>query len=133
MGEKVDQRGLGWVGLPVIATVAGLLCRELTLQNGYLPPVKKIPRKRAPGRVHLLDDERRCLAEAQLASRTGLHLMACSSSRIRSMLKRFSPAISLRGKEVKRVNFLSGSYSKPVAARNSFALSGPLRSARAIW
>jgi hypothetical protein len=29
-------RGLDWAGLPVIATVAQLLCRELTLQNEYL-------------------------------------------------------------------------------------------------
>jgi len=31
--ENGVERGLDWVGLPVIATVARLLCRELTLQN----------------------------------------------------------------------------------------------------
>jgi hypothetical protein len=31
--EKVVGRGPNWAGLPVIATVARLLCRELTLQN----------------------------------------------------------------------------------------------------
>jgi hypothetical protein len=28
--EKTDERGPDWMGLPVIATVARLLCRELT-------------------------------------------------------------------------------------------------------
>ena len=35
MGEVVE-RGSDWAGLPLIATVARLLCRELTLQNEYL-------------------------------------------------------------------------------------------------
>ncbi len=34
--ENAVERGLDWAGLPVIATVARLLCRELTLQNEYL-------------------------------------------------------------------------------------------------
>ena len=34
--EKAVERRPDWVGLPVIATVARLLCRELTLQNEYL-------------------------------------------------------------------------------------------------
>jgi len=34
--ERDAERGVDWVHLPVIATVARLLCRELTLQNEYL-------------------------------------------------------------------------------------------------
>ena len=34
--EKAVEQGLDWAGLPVSATVARLLCRELTLQNEYL-------------------------------------------------------------------------------------------------
>jgi len=34
--ETDAERGLDWVALPVIATVARLLCRELTPQNEYL-------------------------------------------------------------------------------------------------
>jgi len=34
--ERAVERGPDWVGVPVIATVARLLCRELTLQNEYL-------------------------------------------------------------------------------------------------
>ena len=34
--EKAVERGLDWAGLPVIATGARLLCRELTLRNEYL-------------------------------------------------------------------------------------------------
>jgi len=30
------SRRFSWAGLPLIATVARLLCRELTLQNEYL-------------------------------------------------------------------------------------------------
>ena len=30
------SRRCDWAGLPVIATVARLLCRELTLENEYL-------------------------------------------------------------------------------------------------
>jgi hypothetical protein len=31
--ERDAERGVDWVHLPVIATVARLLCREVTLQN----------------------------------------------------------------------------------------------------
>jgi hypothetical protein len=34
MGGGVE-RGLDWAGLPVIASVARLLCRELTLQGEH--------------------------------------------------------------------------------------------------
>ena len=33
--NKATKAGFNWVGLPVIATVAQLPCRELTLQNEY--------------------------------------------------------------------------------------------------
>jgi hypothetical protein len=41
MGKDADL-GLDWARLPAIATVARLLCRELTLQNGYLRLVNRI-------------------------------------------------------------------------------------------
>jgi hypothetical protein len=34
--QEGSGRGFDWAGLPVIATLARLLCRELTLQNEYL-------------------------------------------------------------------------------------------------
>jgi hypothetical protein len=37
--ENAVERGPDWAGMPVIATVARLLCRELTLQNEYLRDV----------------------------------------------------------------------------------------------
>ena len=40
-----------WLGLPVIATVARLLCRELTLQNVYLLVEDKILKSRVQGRI----------------------------------------------------------------------------------
>jgi putative transposase len=65
--EKAVGRGLDWAGLPVIATVARLLCRELTLQNEYLRLENRILKEKVPGRIRFTDEERRSLAEAALA------------------------------------------------------------------
>jgi putative transposase len=65
--EKAVERGLDWTGLPVIATVARLLCRELTLQNEYLHLENRILKEKVPGRIRFTDEERRSLAEAALA------------------------------------------------------------------
>jgi hypothetical protein len=56
-----------WLSLPVIATIARLLCRELTLQNEYLRLENKILKSRLPGRIQFTDDERRSLVDAALA------------------------------------------------------------------
>ena len=55
------------MGLPVIATVARLLCRELTLQNEYLRLENRILKEKVPGRIHFTDEERRSLIAAALA------------------------------------------------------------------
>ena len=34
--QKDRNRQFNWAGLPLIATIVRLLCRELTLQNEYL-------------------------------------------------------------------------------------------------
>ena len=62
-------RGLYWAGLPMIATVARLLCREVTLENAYLREENRILKDKAreKGRLRFTDDERRCLVEAALA------------------------------------------------------------------
>jgi hypothetical protein len=65
--EKTVERGLDWTGLPVIATVARLLCRELTLQNEYLRLENRVLKERVPGRIQFTDEERRSLMEAALA------------------------------------------------------------------
>jgi transposase len=65
--EKAVERGLDWAGLPVIATVARLLCRELTLQNEYLRLENRMLKERIPGRIRFTDEERRSLVEAALA------------------------------------------------------------------
>ena len=62
--EKAVGRGLDWAGLPVIATVARLLCRELTLQNEYLRLENRILKEKIPGRLRFTDEERRSLTEA---------------------------------------------------------------------
>ncbi len=68
MDEKtVSEVPARWLGLPVIATVARILCRELTLQNEYLRLENKILRSKIRGRVRFTDDERRSLASAALA------------------------------------------------------------------
>ena len=65
--EEPVARGLDWAGLPVIATVARLLCRELTLENEYLRLENRILKEKVPGRIRFSDEERRSLAEADLA------------------------------------------------------------------
>ena len=49
---------VNWLGLPVVATVARLLCRELTLQNEYLRVENKVLRSKLPGRIRSTDVER---------------------------------------------------------------------------
>jgi putative transposase len=65
--ERDAERGVDWVHLPVIATVARLLCRELTLQNEYLLLENRTLKSKIPGRLRFADEERRCLTEAALA------------------------------------------------------------------
>ena len=66
MRKNTDQR-LNWAGLPLIATIARLLCRELTLQNEYLRQENKILRSKIKGRIRFDDEERRSLVDAALA------------------------------------------------------------------
>ena len=65
--QKGSERGFEWAGLPVIATVARLLCRELTLQNEYLLLENRTLKSKIPGRIRFIDEERRSLVEAALA------------------------------------------------------------------
>jgi len=65
--EGEAQQGVDWVHLPVIATVARLLCRELTLQNEYLLLENRTLKSKIPGQLRFTDEERRSLAEAALA------------------------------------------------------------------
>jgi putative transposase len=65
--ENAAERGLDWAGLPVIATVARLLCRELTLQNEYLRVENRLLKEKMSGRLRFTDEERRSLMEAALA------------------------------------------------------------------
>jgi len=66
MGRDAE-RGVDWVHLPVIATMARLLCRELTLQNGYLLLESRTFKSKIPGRLRFTDEERRSLTETALA------------------------------------------------------------------
>jgi len=65
--EEAVERGPDWTGLPVIATVARLLCRELTLQNEYLRLENRILKEKVSGRIRFTDEDRRSLADAALA------------------------------------------------------------------
>jgi putative transposase len=65
--EMPSDQPARWLGLPVIATAARLLCRELTLQNEYLQLENKILKSKVYGRIQLNDDERRSLVYAALA------------------------------------------------------------------
>jgi len=63
------RNGIDWMGLPVIAVVARLLCRELTLENEYLRLENRIVKEKAQakGRLRFTDEQRRSLTEAALA------------------------------------------------------------------
>jgi hypothetical protein len=61
------SRRFNWAGLPLIATVARLLCRELTLQNEYLRAENRILKSKVKGRLCFTDEERRSLVAAALA------------------------------------------------------------------
>ncbi len=65
--EKPSTQPAKWLGLPVVATIARLLCRELILQNEYLRLENKILRSKIEGRIPFTDDERRSLVDAALA------------------------------------------------------------------
>ena len=84
--ENSVERGPDWVGIPVIATVARLLCRELTLQNEYLRLENRILKEKVPGRIHFTDEERRSLVQGALALGRSLmkDVVNISSSRRRS-------------------------------------------------
>ena len=56
-----------WAGLPLVATVARLLCRELTLQNEYLRQENKVLRSKVKSRIRFSDEERRSLVDTALA------------------------------------------------------------------
>ena len=59
--EKGPKRRFDSAGLPVIATVARLLCRELTLQNEYLQLENRTLKEKVSGRIRFTDEERRQL------------------------------------------------------------------------
>ena len=66
-GDLSSRHEVNWLGLPVVATVARLLCRELTLQNEYLRVENKVLRSKLPGRIRFTDAERRSLTDAAVA------------------------------------------------------------------
>ena len=65
--DKDISGDFNWSSLPVIATVARLLCRELTLQNEYLRAENKILKSKIKGRIRFTDDDRGSLVDAALA------------------------------------------------------------------
>jgi hypothetical protein len=56
-----------WLNVPIIAMITRLLCRELTLQNGYLRQENKILKSKKK-RIVFTDEERRTLVEAVMAT-----------------------------------------------------------------
>jgi putative transposase len=59
--------GSSWASLPVIATVARLLCRELTLQDEYLRAENGVLKSKIKGRTRFTDEDRRSPVDAALA------------------------------------------------------------------
>ena len=69
------ERRLDWAGLPVIATVARLLCRELTPQNDCLRLENRILKEKVSGRIRFTDQERRPLMQMSSARETALRAL----------------------------------------------------------
>jgi hypothetical protein len=65
--REPTNRRPNWAGLPLIATLARLLCRELTLQNEYLREEDRILKSKVKGRIRFDDEERRSLVDAAVA------------------------------------------------------------------
>ena len=61
------SRRFHWARLPLIATIARLLCREQTLEAEYLRVQYEVVRSRVRGRIRFTDEERRRLVNAALA------------------------------------------------------------------
>jgi len=61
------SRRLNWARLPLIATVARVLCREVTLEAEYLRVQYEVVRSKVPGRIRFTDEDRRRLVDAALA------------------------------------------------------------------
>ncbi|MCJ7796816.1 MAG: hypothetical protein MUQ56_08630 [Thermoleophilia bacterium] len=64
------ERELDWAGLPVIAAMARLLCRELTLQNEHLRLENRTLKETVSGRIRFTDEERRPLMKMSSARKT---------------------------------------------------------------
>jgi transposase len=64
--EKLGRQ-FSWASLPLVATIARLLCKELTLQVEYLRTEVEVLRSKVPGRLRFTDGERRSLVDAALA------------------------------------------------------------------
>jgi len=64
--EELGRR-FSWASLPLVATIARLLCKELTLQVEYLRKEVEVLRSRVPGRLRFTNEERRSLVDAALA------------------------------------------------------------------
>ena len=61
------SRRFNWARLPLIATIARVLCREVTLENEYLRVQCDVVRSKVPGRIRFTDEDRRRLLDAALA------------------------------------------------------------------
>ncbi|NQT94138.1 MAG: hypothetical protein HQ559_15355, partial [Lentisphaerae bacterium] len=65
--RKDSRKPPSWANVPLVATVARLLCHELTLQNEYLRQENKVLRSKVRGRIRFNDGDRRRLVDAALA------------------------------------------------------------------
>ena len=66
MGQGSSRR-FNWARLPLIATIARVLCREVTLEAEHLRVQYEVVRSKVPGRIRFTDEERRRLVDAALA------------------------------------------------------------------
>ena len=70
-----SPRRFNWAGLPVIATVARLLCRELTFENEYLRLENRILKEKVSRRIRFANEERRPLMRMSSARENALRVL----------------------------------------------------------
>jgi len=82
-----------WAGLPVAATGARPVCRELTVQNEYLRVENRFLKEKIPGRLRFTDEERRPLTRMSSARETALRAFGGTNEFLNSTRSSSTPCV----------------------------------------
>jgi hypothetical protein len=120
-----------------MATIARLLCRELTLQNEYLRQENRILKSKVKGRIRFDDEERRSLVDAALAMGRKLMRQVVTIVKPDTILKWQRRLERDKWDYSKRRRCPGGHEHRPTSRRSSAAwlarTSGAMSASRANW